>query len=81
MSVLRFSPLCGLLLVLSSAAQAEDMAPSALNSLSATPPALSAAPVMDQNGHVLGKVEQVQTDQDGKPLDAAAMKAYQNPGY
>ena len=62
-----FSALCGFLLFAPALAQADDMAPSALNSLSSAPAALASAPVMDQNGHILGKVEQVQTDQDGKP--------------
>ena len=46
---------------------AENMAPSALNSLSSAPASISSAQVLDQNGRVLGKVERVQTDQDGKP--------------
>jgi hypothetical protein len=48
-------------------AHAEDMAPSALNSLSVVPSALSSAQLLDQSGQVLGKVEQVMTDHDGKP--------------
>jgi sporulation protein YlmC with PRC-barrel domain len=64
MSRLVFS---GLLLLVPVLAHAEDMAPSALNSLSSVPPGIASAQVMDQNGHALGKVEQVQTDQDGKP--------------
>ena len=55
----------------------EDMEPSALNSLSAVPPAISAAPLLDQSGHVLGKVEQVMTDQDGKP-SAVSFRAASN---
>ena len=67
MSAFRFSAFCGVALIFSAPAQAEDMAPSALNSLSSVPPALTSAQIVDQSGHVLGKVEQVQTDQDGKP--------------
>lgn len=55
-------------LVLSApAVAAEDFAPVALNSLSATPAKIVAAPVLDQNGTVIGKVRAVATDQDGKP--------------
>jgi hypothetical protein len=67
---MRLSPkvfLCGFLICAPVLAQAEDIAPAALNSLSAVPSSLSSAQVMDQNGHVLGRAEQVQTDQDGKP--------------
>ena len=46
---------------------AEDMAPTALNSFSSVPAAVTSAQVLDQNGHVLGKVERVQTDQNGTP--------------
>ncbi len=48
-------------------ALAEDFAPVALNSLSAVPAKIAAAPVLDRNGTVLGKVRTVATDQDGKP--------------
>ena len=67
---MRLSPnvfLCGFLICAPVLAQAEDIAPAALNSLSSVPAGLTSAQVMDQNGHVLGKAEQVQTDQDGKP--------------
>jgi hypothetical protein len=67
---MRLSPnvfLCGFLICAPVLAQAEDIAPSALNSLSSVPAGLSATQVMDQNGHVLGKAEQVQADHDGKP--------------
>jgi hypothetical protein len=57
----------GALIVVPALARAEDMAPAALNSFSSSPTALSSAQVQDQNGHVLGTVERVQTDQDGKP--------------
>jgi hypothetical protein len=46
---------------------AQDFAPVALNSLSATPPKIVAAPVLDQNGTVIGKVRAIATDQDGRP--------------
>lgn len=52
-------------------ANAGDMAPVALNSLSAAPQAIAGAPVMDQRGHLLGRVSRVQTDQNGRP-DALA---------
>ncbi|HVV27001.1 MAG TPA: hypothetical protein VHC40_03455 [Rhizomicrobium sp.] len=48
-------------------AQADEIAPAALNSFTSVPAKLSSAQVLDQNGHVLGTVERVQTDQDGKP--------------
>ena len=41
--------LCGFLLFAPALAQADDMAPTALNSLSSAPAALASAPVMDQN--------------------------------
>ena len=44
-----------------------DMAPAALNSFSSVPAAVTSAQVLDQNGHVLGKVERVQADQNGTP--------------
>jgi hypothetical protein len=48
-------------------AAAEDFAPVALNSFTATPARIGSAPVLDQNGTVIGKVQGVATDQDGKP--------------
>jgi hypothetical protein len=42
------------------------LAPVALNSLSAAPP-LNGAQVQDQKGHLMGRAERIQTDQDGKP--------------
>jgi hypothetical protein len=57
----------GALIVVPALAKAEDMAPAALNSFSSVPAALASAQVLDQNGHVLGKVERVQTDQNGTP--------------
>jgi hypothetical protein len=61
------SILFGAALLLPTLSSAEDMAPAALNSFSSAPAALSSAQLLDQNGHVLGKVEKVQTDQDGRP--------------
>ena len=54
-------------LALGTPALAEDVAPVALNSLSAAPAKIAAAPVLDQNGAVIGKVRAIVTDQDGKP--------------
>lgn len=56
-----------IVLALGTPAAAEDFAPVALNSLSATPAKITAVPVLDQNGTVIGKVKAVATDQDGKP--------------
>ncbi len=55
------------LFLLSAPAWPQEMAPVALNSLSAAPAAMAAAKVLDQNGNVLGQVERVQADQYGKP--------------
>jgi hypothetical protein len=52
-------------------ASAQEMAPVALNSLSGVPHAIAGAQVMDQRGHLLGKVSRVQTDQDGRPAALA----------
>lgn len=54
-------------------AYAEEMAPVALNSLSSAPSVASTS-VMDQNGHALGQVTGIQTDQYGKP-SALAFRA------
>jgi hypothetical protein len=54
-------------IALGTPAAAQDLAPVALNSLSATPARIAAAPVLDQNGAVIGKVRAIVTDQDGKP--------------
>jgi hypothetical protein len=67
----------GALMVVPALAKAEDMAPAALNSFSSVPPALASAQVLDQSGHVLGKVERVQTDQNGTPA-AVSFKAASN---
>lgn len=57
----------GALVLAPTLTHAEDMAPAALNSYSSVPPAVTSAQVLDQNGHVLGKVERVQADQNGTP--------------
>ena len=59
-----------LLLALSVPAGAETMAPTALNSLT-IPPNVSAAPVMDQHGRVIGTAPRIQTDHEGKPAALA----------
>jgi hypothetical protein len=64
----------GALILVPALAHAEDMAPAALNSFSSVPAAVTSAQVLDQNGHVLGKVERVQTDQNGTPA-AVSFKA------
>jgi len=67
MTAFRSAALCGFLVIIPGLACAEDaLAPVALNSLS-EPPKLSSKPIMDQQGNVLGQVEQLATDQDGKP--------------
>ena len=66
--------LFGALALAPALAHAEDMAPAALNSFSSVPAALTSAQVLDQNGHILGKVERVQTDQNGTPA-AVSFKA------
>jgi len=72
MSIFRLTALCGLFILVPALALAGDMAPVVLNSLSA-PPA-GAAEVLDQNGHLLGQVERILTDQDGRP-SALAFRA------
>jgi hypothetical protein len=48
-------------------AQAVELAPIALNSLSHAPAPISRAQVYDQHGRVIGQVARVQADHDGKP--------------
>jgi hypothetical protein len=60
-----FVPLC-LAAVLATPAFSDDFAPMALNSLS-TAPKIVAAPVLDQNGTVIGRVRAVATDRNGRP--------------
>ena len=54
-------------LALGTVAHGEDFAPMALNSLTRAPANIAAAAVMDQNGRVVGKVQRLVSDQDGKP--------------
>jgi len=54
------------LLALGAPAAAEELAPSALNSLSAPPAKLTSAAVLDQTGAVIGKVRGVASDQNGR---------------
>ena len=67
MDVLK-SILFGAALLVPVIAGAQDLAPIALNSLSATPHDIRSARVLDQQGGYIGEVQQVATDQDGKPL-------------
>jgi hypothetical protein len=71
---LRFSTLCGLFLLVPFLACAEELAPTAINSLSAMPAKAASAKVLDQNGHLLGQVERIQSDQNGRP-SALAFRA------
>jgi hypothetical protein len=57
---------CGFI-ILPAMASAEELAPVALNSLSAPPPNIAALPVMDQKGEVIGQALRIQSDQDGRP--------------
>jgi hypothetical protein len=74
MSLLRTAALCSLFIVIPALACAEEMAPVALNSLSAAPGNIASAKVVDQNGRALGQAERIQTDQYGKP-SALAFRA------
>jgi hypothetical protein len=56
------------------AANADDMAPVALNSLPKAPPNVTTLKVLDQKGQVIGQVVNIQTDQDGHP-SALAFRA------
>jgi hypothetical protein len=73
MSRFRTFALCAVFIVVPALACAEEMAPVALNSLSAAP-SVTSTKVMDQNGHALGQAMAIQTDQDGKP-SALAFRA------
>jgi hypothetical protein len=73
MSRFRTFALCAIFIVVPALACAEEMAPVALNSLSAAP-SVTSAKVMDQNGHALGQATAIQTDQYGKP-SALAFRA------
>ena len=74
MSLIRAAALCGLFAAFSVPAWGEGLAPVALNSLSAAPAQAASAKVLDQNGRLLGQVERIQIDQDGKP-SALAFRA------
>lgn len=54
-------------LIAATAAQAEVLAPMALNSFTTPPANLAAAPVMNQSGEVIGTFRQLVTDHNGKP--------------
>jgi len=54
-------------------ANAEDLAPMALNSLPAPPPKITSAPVENLHGQVIGRVEKVVTDPSGKPVSVSVI--------
>ena len=66
MKNIRAILLCGFTL-LPVMASAEELAPVALNSLSAAPANIASLKVMDQKGEVIGHALQIQADQDGHP--------------
>ena len=66
MTKFRAILLCGFTL-LPAIANAESLAPVALNSLSQAPANVASLPVMDQKGQVIGQALQIQADQDGHP--------------
>ena len=72
MDVLK-SILFGTALLAPVVAGAQNLAPLALNSLSAPPQGIRSARVLDQHGNYIGNVQQVATDQDGKPLAISIM--------
>jgi hypothetical protein len=67
----RIACLCALFVAVPALACAEEMAPVALNSLSAAPSQAASAKVLDQHGNLLGQAQRIQTDQDGKPAALA----------
>lgn len=67
----RAALLSSLLFVSPALADADDIAPVALNSFSAPPSNLVGAKVLDQHGHLLGRVTQVQADAGGRPAALA----------
>jgi hypothetical protein len=79
MTLARTAVFCSLVAVIPGLACAEEMAPVALNSLSTAPSGIASARVLDQQGRVLGQVERVQTDHDGKPA-AVAFRAADGRG-
>ncbi|HEX4027452.1 MAG TPA: hypothetical protein VHX18_07505 [Rhizomicrobium sp.] len=70
MSKFRAVLFCGLL-ISPAMASAEDLAPVALNSLSAAPSNVASLQVMDQKGQVIGQALRIQSDQDGRPAALA----------
>jgi hypothetical protein len=68
MGLVRTVALCALFVTISTLVCAQDLAPVALNSLSAAPSNIAAIKVFDQHGRILGQAEKIQTDQNGKPL-------------
>lgn len=54
-------------------ANAQDLAPMALNSLPAPPPKIASAEVQNLHGQVIGRVQSVATDQTGKPSAISVM--------
>ena len=78
MTAIRLAAASGLsLFLLSAPVWSEQMAPTAFNSLPAIPSNAASAKVLDQNGHFLGQVERIQTDQYGKP-SALSFRAAKN---
>lgn len=63
---LRFASFCGLFVLVPTLTCAEALAPMVLNGYSA-PPKLASSEVVDEHGRLVGHVEKVLTDQDGKP--------------
>ena len=74
MSVFRFILIGVAITAVSSLVRAEELAPVALNSLSAPPSNIAAMSVLDQDGQVIGQALRIQTDQDGRP-SALAFRA------
>jgi hypothetical protein len=66
MSLFRLPAFCGLFVLVPALAYAEGLAPMVLNGYSA-PPKLASSEVVDEHGRLVGHVEKVLTDQDGKP--------------
>jgi hypothetical protein len=56
-----------LTVLLGTPAVAQDLAPVALNSLSATPAAIASAQIFDERGKAIGRFQKMVEDQDGKP--------------
>ena len=66
-----------LTMALAGAAYAEEiaLAPMALNSLTRVPANITSATVMDQEGRVIGKVQRIVADQDGRPAAISYLTA------